>query len=63
MLEMTAMGECVLIWGGHTFREKGVHMGITKRVVHRGFTEKGVDRGFTKRGVHVNPVNPLATGL
>ena len=41
---------CVDMGGGSHFRE---------RVVHRGFTKME----FTKRGVHVNPVNPLATGL
>ena len=65
MLEMTAKGECVLIWpygGDSHFRERCVHRGFTKRGVHRGFTKMGVHRGFTKRGVHVNPVNPPGYG-
>ena len=47
MLEMTAMGECVLIWGGGShFRERGVHRGLTKRGVH----EKGGSQGGSQKG-------------
>ena len=45
---------CVDMGGGFTLSGKGGSQGVH---------EEGVHRGFTKRGVHVNPVNPLATGL
>ena len=38
MLEMTARGECVLIWGGFTLSGKGVHKGVHEKRVHGGFT-------------------------
>ena len=74
MLEMTARGECVLIWGVHTFgnggftggSRKGGSQGVHERGGFTGGSRKGgFTGGFTKRGVHVNPVNPppLATGL
>ena len=59
MLEMTAMGECVLIWGGGShFRERGVHRGFTKRGVHKGVHKKGGSRVWREPW---EP--PLATGL
>ena len=50
MLEMTARGERVLIWGrGSHIRERGggVRRGFTKRGLHRGFTGGTQKLGFT----------------
>ena len=51
---MTARVECVLIWEGVTLSRRG---GVT------GGSRKGGFTGVHKKGVHVNHVNPLATGL
>ena len=50
MLEMTATGECVLIWGVHTFgKGGGVHRWVHKKGGSQGVHEKGGSQkgGFT----------------
>ena len=54
---------CVDMGGFHTFGERGVHRGFMKGGFTWGSRKGGFTGGFTKRGVHVNPMNPLATGL
>ena len=68
MLEMTARGECVLIWGGFTLSENGDSQGVHEKGGFTGGSQKG---GFTggsqKGGVHKKggsqePVNPPGYG-
>ena len=61
MLQMTARGECVLIWG-FTLSGKVGSQGVLEKGGSQGVHEKGGSQGVHKKGVHVNPVNPPGYG-